>query len=64
MEVITPEVKVGPLNGHNGHGEVRVRLRHLGKNRQVPGGRNPVLHLLQRVVGVQRHDGGGKQQTG
>ena len=23
-----------------------------------------MLHLLKRVVGVQRHDGGGKQQTG
>ena len=64
VEVVTPEVKVGPLNGHDGHGEVRVRLRHLGENRKVPGGRNPVLHLLQRVVGVQRHDGGGKQQAG
>ena len=64
MEVVTPEVKVGPLNGHDGHGEVRVRLSHLGENRQVPGGGNPVLHLLQRVVGVQRHDGGGKQQAG
>ena len=64
VEVVTPEVKVGPLNRHNGHGEVRVRLRHLSKNRQVPGGGHPVLHLLKRVVGVQRHDGGGKQQTG
>ena len=64
MEVVTPEVKVGPLNRHDRHGEVRVRLRHLGKNGKVPRGGHPVLHLLQRVVGVQRHDGGGKQQTG
>ena len=60
MEVVTPEVKVGSLDGHDGHGEVRVRLRHLGENRKIPGGGHPVLHLLKRIVGVQRHDGGGE----
>ena len=62
--MIAPEVKTRPLNRHDRRGEVRVRLGHLREDCKVPRGGHPVLNLLQRIVGVQRHDGRAQHQPG